>query len=159
ALLGKSETAARLVPAVAALLTILATFMFAARVLGPRAGFLSALVLTLTTGFIQCGRFIVLDSVLTFFITASLFAAYEGWRGPPCRRAWWRASAVCCGLAVLTKGPVAFVLLLPPVVVHAWLTRSPARPTLLRWAAFVGVVAAVAGPWFVAITVRDPNFF
>ena len=74
-LFGFTEWAARLVPACAAFLTILATYVFGNRILGGRCGFLAALALALTTGFLQCGRFIVLYSVFTLFITLALFTA------------------------------------------------------------------------------------
>jgi dolichol-phosphate mannosyltransferase len=157
-LLGTNEMAARLVPAGAAWLTVLLTYLFARRVLGARAGFLAALVLTLMVGFVQCGRFVILDSVLTLFVTAALFMGHEGVRGPRLRWPWWLASALACALGVLTKGPVALVLLGPPVVAHAWLTRGPARPRLAHWLAYATLVLAVVGPWYLAILLRDPAF-
>jgi 4-amino-4-deoxy-L-arabinose transferase-like glycosyltransferase len=155
---GPSERAARMVPALAAFLTVLATFVFGTRIVGVRAAFLAALLLALTAGFIQCGRFIFLDSVFTLFLTLAGFTAYEAMCDRRLRWPWWLASAGCCGLALLTKGPVAFVLLVPPVAAHVWLNRSPARPRLIPWAAHVGVAAALAAPWFVAILLRDPGF-
>ena len=95
-----------------------------------QCGFLAALALSLMAGFVECGRFLVLDSVLTFFVAGSLYTAYEAVRGSQVRRSWWVASAVFCALAVLTKGPVALVLLAPPVVAYGWLNRASAR---LSW--------------------------
>ncbi|HKB41234.1 MAG TPA: glycosyltransferase [Gemmataceae bacterium] len=158
ALFGKTEKAARLVPALAALLTILATYLFAHRIVGPRAGFLAGLVLTLTCGFVQCGRFIVLDGPFTLFVTLGLFTAYEAVRGQRLHWKWWLTSAVFCALAVLIKGPVAFVLLVPPVVAQGWLNRDRVRVGLGAWAGFLALAVAVAAPWFVMILARDPGF-
>jgi 4-amino-4-deoxy-L-arabinose transferase-like glycosyltransferase len=181
-LFGTSEQSARLVPALCAFLTVAGTFWFGRRILGARAALLSAFALTLMAGFIHCGRFLILDSVLTLFVSASFFTAHEAIRGERLRWSWWIASAVCCGLGVLTKGPVALVLLAPAVIAYAWLEgrrhlasgigekadRSGFSPmpnaqclmpdAFLAWCVHVGVVLAVIAPWFIAIALRRPEF-
>jgi hypothetical protein len=104
------------------------------------------------------GRILVLDGLLTFCTTLALFAAYEAVRGGRLRWGWWVLSAVACGLGVLTKGPVALVLVAPPL----WLYRRLGGPgtAVSRGAAalFLAVVTAVAAPWYVAVCVREPGF-
>src|SRR5206468_2637381 len=95
---------------------------------------------------------------LTFFVTVSLFAAYEAVAGQRFRRLWWLVSAVFCGLGVLTKGPIAMVLLAPPVVADIWLRRGQVRPALVHWLGYGGIVLAMVAPWFVAISIKDPQF-
>ncbi len=155
---GTHEWAARLVPAGAAFLTILGTFWFAWRRIRPRAGVLAALVLALTPEFAQCGRTLILDGLLSLWVSAAVFTAYEAVQGRQLRWSWWLASAVCAGLGVLTKGPVALVLVGPPVAAFAWLHRLEARPRLRHWAAYAGVALGLSAPWFVALTARDPSF-
>src|SRR5207244_732863 len=122
------------------------------------AAFLGALALGLMTGFMQCGRFLVLDSVLTLFVAVSLFAGYETVHGTRFRWSWWVVSALFCALGVLTKGPVALVLFVPPVALFGWLHRDTARPSLGRWLAYAGLVLALASPWFIAVSLHDPDF-
>jgi 4-amino-4-deoxy-L-arabinose transferase-like glycosyltransferase len=155
---GATEWAARLIPTFSAWLTVLAGYWLARRLLGTRAAFLGGLVLTLTSGFIQCGRILVIDNLLTLCVTVSLLAAHEAIRSSRLRWGWWLASACCCGLGVLAKGPVALVLLAPPTIAFAWLDRAAARPRLTGWLAYGAVVAGLFAPWFVAITLRDPTF-
>jgi dolichol-phosphate mannosyltransferase len=155
---GTREWAARVVPAGAAFLTVLATFLFAWRRLGPRAGLLAGLVLALMPGFVQCGRILILDGLLTLWVSLAVFAAHEAVQGRRLRRGWWLASAACAGLGVLTKGPVALVLVGPPVIAFGWLHRFEARPRLRHWAAYAGVALGLSAPWFVALTARDPGF-
>jgi dolichol-phosphate mannosyltransferase len=157
-LFGVNEWAARAVPALAAWLTVLAVFGFGRRLAGTRPAFLAALVLTLTAGFVLCGRIVILDSLLTLFVTAALFAGHEAVRGGRLRRGWWAASAACCALGVLTKGPIAAVLLVPPLAAHAWLVRSPARPRPRHWAAYGALALGLAAPPYVATIVRSPQF-
>ena len=155
---GLTSGAARLVPAAATFLTVLATFLFGSRAVGPRAGFLGALALTLSVGFANFGRVLIFDGVLTLLITLSLFAAYEAVRNASFRWRWWFVSSICCGLGVLTKGPVALALLVPPLVAHNWLTRNPIRPTLRQWVGYLGVMLGVTTPWFAATIASEPGF-
>ncbi len=155
---GGSEWAARLTPALAALGAVLATFLCGNRTVGGRGAFLGALALTLTPAFIQCGRFLILDGLLTVLVAAALFAGHAAIAGSRLRWPWWVASAACCGLGVLTKGPVALALVAPPLAAYAWLNRLPARPTARHWAAYAALALGLAAPWYVAFMCRDPRF-
>jgi dolichol-phosphate mannosyltransferase len=155
---GATPEAARLVPALAAWLTILAIFWFTKRSSGLRAGFLSALMLSLTAGFILCGRLLLLDSVLALFVTLGCFSAYEAIRTARFSWGWWLVSAFFCGCGVLTKGPVALVLVAPPVFFIGWLQRLQARPTWRRWAAYLGLSLGLAIPWYIAMNLRVSGF-
>src|SRR5205807_3164833 len=62
------------------------------------------------------------------------------------------------GLGLLTKGPVAAALVVPPLLIAGWLDRRLARVGLLGWTAFFGAAMAVAGPWYVAVSWRCPEF-
>lgn len=157
-LFGTNETAARHVPAAAAFLTLLVTFAFGRRLVGARAALLAVFMLAVMTGFVHCGRFLILDGVLTLFVTLALFAAHEAVCGERLRWSWWLTAAFSCALGVLTKGPVALMLVVPPIVGYAWLNRHRARPSLTHWCAALALVSAVTAPWFLAICLRSPEF-
>ena len=74
--------------------------------------------------FILVGRIVILDSLLTLFVTIALLAAYRAVQAGRVRWYWWLGSALSCGLAVLTKGPVGLVLLVPPMMAFGWLNRG-----------------------------------
>src|SRR5579884_3561732 len=155
---GTHTWAARLVPALAAFLTILATFWFSARPFGSRAGTLAGLALSLMAGFVECGRFLIIDGVLTLLVACALFAGYEAVRTGQWRRGWWLTSAICCALGVLAKGPVAVVLVAIPVAAAVWLDRGQARIRFRHWALFGSLVFIINAPWYVAMTLREPAF-
>lgn len=157
-LFGTNEWAARLVPTMAAFLTILAVYLLGRRAVGNRAALMGALVLTLMIPFVQFGRMVILDSLLTLFVTLALFTGYEAVQRPRLSWRWWLVSSICCGLGVLTKGPIALVLFAPPLFAYVWLHRDKARPGFIPWAVYVGLSIALALPWYVAIIVRDPEF-
>lgn len=155
---GVSEWAARLVPASAALTTIVASYLFGARWLGARSAALAALVLTLSVGFVQFGRVLIMDGLLCTTVTLSLVTGFEAIGRGRLRWPWWLSSAAFCGLGVLTKGPVAFVLLAPPIAGHVWLTKSAVRIRVWHWLNYLVVAIGVAAPWFVVMALREPAF-
>jgi 4-amino-4-deoxy-L-arabinose transferase-like glycosyltransferase len=155
---GVHDWAARLVPALATHGSVLLVYLFGRRSLGERAAFRGALALGLAPGFLGMGRLLLLDGLLTFCTTLALFAAFEAVRGPRLRRGWWLLAGLACGLGVLAKGPIALVLLLPPLWLEHWLTgrgcRVDGRALLVLGAA----VAGVALPWYAALSLRIPDF-
>lgn len=155
---GVSEGAARFVPAGAAFLTVMATYAFGRRVVGTPGALLGAFALTLMGGFVHCGRFLILDGLLTLFVALALFTAFESVRDTRFCRGWWIASAVACALGILTKGPVAFVLLAPPVLAHTWLNRNGVRPGWFDWTMYAMVIGGLVAPWFIAIGMQNPEF-
>ncbi len=154
---GISESSARLVPALAAMLTVLATYVLGARLIGYAAAWLGGLSMLSCFGFLISGRFVFIDTLLMLFTTVSLLTGYLAGRGTRLNLWWWSASAVACGLGVLAKGPVAGVLCLPPLLASGWLTESSAI-RLKHWALFGTIVGAVALPWFLLVNARQTDF-
>lgn len=72
---------------------------------------------------------------------------------------WWWVACVACGLGVLTKGPVAVVLLIGPVVAWGWLVPAVARVSARAWAGLAAVVLAVNLPWYATMGYLQPQFF
>ncbi len=96
--------------------------------------------------------------MLSLFVTLSLFTAYEAIRGGKLKMAWWLLSGVCCGLAFLTKGPLAIVLWLPPVFAFAWLSESSAKPRWWHYSLVGAILAAIVTPWLIAVSLQDASF-
>jgi len=155
--LGVADGVARLVPALALHGTILVVYFLGRRTLGERAAFFGAMLLALAPGFPLIGRLLLLDGLLAFFTTLGLFAAFEAVRTERFGWGWWLLAAAACALGALTKGPIALVLVLGPVVLHRLLVDS-ARVSWPAWGVFLGVVAAVNLPWYVAMHFRVPEF-
>lgn len=158
-LFGVDDWSARLVPALAMHACILAVYLIGRLSLGERSAFRGALLVSLAPGFISMGRLLVLDGLLTLWVTLSVLSAFEAVRGDRFRWRWWLLAAVACALGVLTKGPVAIVLLAVPLWLHRWLTgRAQPVPWRALWT-FAAVVLAICLPWHVALCCREPEFF
>jgi 4-amino-4-deoxy-L-arabinose transferase-like glycosyltransferase len=155
--LGVHDWSARLIPALSIHACILIAFLFGRRMLGDRAAFWGCVALMLAPAFLGLGRLLILDGLLAMLVTTSILAAWEASRGAQLRRGWWLLSALACGLGVLTKGPIAVLLLAPPLWLERRLSRRPAvgwRPILQ----YSGIVLLISLPWYVAVCLRLPEF-
>ncbi len=157
-LFGVSEAAARLIPALAVHGAILLVYLLGRRSLGERSALWGALLLTVAPGFMGMGRLLILDGLLTFFVTLSIFTAFESTSGERLVLGWWLLSAFACGLGILTKGPIALILLVPPIVAYRWLTGQRVRIGWTNVAIYLGVALAVNLPWYIAIYRHEPIF-
>jgi dolichol-phosphate mannosyltransferase len=155
---GVHDWSARLVSCAAAFLSVLVTFGWGRRVVGIRAAFAGALVLCLSARFIQLGRLLTMDSLLGLWVIAGWAAAHVACRGPGLRWGWWLLSAGACGLGLLTKGPVALVLVLAPVLAYQALDVRAVRPRLAVWGAYLAVAVGLACPWYILAVWHDPGF-
>jgi dolichol-phosphate mannosyltransferase len=157
-LFGAHDWAARLVPGLAGLLTVLVTFLWGRRAFGARAGLCGALVLCLAPGFVYRARMLTFDTLLASCVAAALAAAHVALGGGRLRWGWWLASAAACGLGLLTKGPVALALLAGPLLLLPLLDPRLARPGVAGWAAYLAVALGVSGPWYAAAVWAAPEF-
>lgn len=157
-MLGVDNWTARLVPGLALHATILSIYWFGRRHLGERAALWGSLLLSVAPGFISMGRLLILDGLLALWTTLGTLMAFEAMRQGNGHRLWWRLSWLATGLGILTKGPVALVLVLVPLVVYfRWLRRQN-RPRGRDLAEYVVGSVAVSLPWYVAIGLREPIF-
>jgi 4-amino-4-deoxy-L-arabinose transferase-like glycosyltransferase len=153
---GVHDWAARLVPCTAALLVVFIMYSWGRRAVGPRSAFLGSLILCLSARFAYLGRMLTMDSLLCLWIVAAWAAAYLALTSPIFRRGWWLASALACGFGLLTKGPVALVLVAVPVLLYGLLDTRSARPRIGRWLGYLTVSIGLAGPWYAAVARAEP---
>jgi 4-amino-4-deoxy-L-arabinose transferase-like glycosyltransferase len=154
---GASEWGAHLWPAVGGLGTVATTMLIGRTFFNPGIGLLSGLILATTTGCFVFARVVSTDLLFTCFIALGFFAflhTYEG-RGPR----WNLLLYASLGLAVMTKGVIG--LLLPGLVIVAFLLLSKELPVLKKLAAWWGVPLAlgIALPWHAIVAARHEGFF
>jgi 4-amino-4-deoxy-L-arabinose transferase-like glycosyltransferase len=146
-LLGPTETAARLPAYLATLATIVLLVWFGRRRWGPDAGWLAGLAFATTPLTLAYAHTAIFDSTLTLCATAAIICFSLGRTS----LAW---AAIAAG--ALTKGPVAIAIPLAVIIPHALVTGQP----LQRLFSLRGLAAfAIVGlPWFIAVTLRVPEF-
>jgi dolichol-phosphate mannosyltransferase len=153
-LFGVSDGAARLVPALAGVLTVLLTALWGARALGFWAGWLGGAILALSARFLYMAGMLTMDGLLCLCVVGALAAGHLALRSGS--RGQWIVSAAMCGLGVLTKGPVAVALVVPPLLALSFLDRRCAAVQLRGWLGYLLTVGLVAGPWFATVAWQAP---
>lgn len=156
ALFGVTEWSARATPVIGELLALGAVAWFARRRLGRTAALVAPAALASFPLCVAMSRTLLFDSLFTGLLAWALVLLHEALHAPRGEK-WLRASAVALAGAVLTKGFAALVFYaLVALVVAAFAGR--ARRRVLRdpvaWLLFL----AVAAPWHVAASLRQPGF-
>lgn len=155
AVVGVSETAARVWPALAAVGVAAVTGRIGMILGGPRVGLLAGLFVASNLGIFVFGRHVKHDLVMVLFMTlafAGFVVAYRG--GGRWGLAIFYASLA---LAALAKDVLGALGPLVVVAMFLWLTRE--RP-YGAWAPWWGlaILALIALPWYLAVELRSPGF-
>jgi 4-amino-4-deoxy-L-arabinose transferase-like glycosyltransferase len=140
-----TATTARIPSALAALVTILLTYLLARSLFDARVAFWAGIILATTSFFWWEGRSVRTDMLLTLWMTLSLYAFWQWDR----RRQWgwlilfWAAVV----LAVYTKGPPGLVF--PLLLVFAYYWKRPADRKLTHWLLGTLAVLALVALWLI----------
>jgi 4-amino-4-deoxy-L-arabinose transferase-like glycosyltransferase len=157
ALGGDNPFGARLVSALAGTGTCLLVLAMGRRMLGPRAGFLAALMLTTAPIMVVESKLATTDATLALFLVGAQFCLWELSRGPSKRlaAAFW----VLLGLATLTKGPVGLALVACAGVASWWWGGPSSAWGRLHWRWGVPLFVLVTAPWYAAVGVISRGEF
>src|SRR6185369_2306622 len=159
-LFGQTELAARLPSALCGLLTVLATYIIARRLFERRTALISALILGTSAGFVLQSRIILTDMLLTFCLTAALgaFVVAAQREGRRSRALPWYLFYLFCALATLAKGLIGIVFPAGIIFFYLLLSRRWRLLTEMRLGTGLLLFLAVAAPWFVVVSLRNPEF-
>ncbi len=143
AIFGTKLIAARLVPFLFGLVTLLVTFRLA-RLLWPqqeRVAIYSTFALAGALAFITAGNIIMFDMLMTFWIMLGLFFVIKALQQQSLNIKYWVIYGVCLGFALLTKGPVAFIhMSIVPLIAPFWTKNSSLQINWKNW--YIGYVLA-----------------
>ena len=148
-ILGVNEFALRFPSAVMGLLSLALLYFFTRRLYGHRTALLAGGLFASSVGFWYVGKAIITDMTLFFFMSATLVFFYLGYDSG--KRVRYYAAFFFAGLAVLTKGPIGF--LLPGLLLAVYLVlRKDAKELLrLRWGGGMVIFLLVGGSWYYAM--------
>jgi len=119
---GVNEFAARVIPSTFTALTCLSVFFAGKKLQTTRTGFIASIILLTSIVFIMIGRVVFFDMLLTFFISGSLFLFYF-WTQET-RSGYLYSSYIFLGLAILTKGFLAMVLIPIIMIIFLFLMKA-----------------------------------
>jgi 4-amino-4-deoxy-L-arabinose transferase len=160
-LFGENAFAIRFPSAMAAGISALLLFVLVKKSTGRYfAGILAAVVLLTCVEFFIVGTFSVLDSMFSMFVTGTMVLFFLAYSQQVRRKklSLLILTGIFCGLAFLTKGFLAFVILTGAIVPFAVWERR--RQNVLR-TILVPILFAVlvALPWCIIIYKREPDFW
>jgi 4-amino-4-deoxy-L-arabinose transferase-like glycosyltransferase len=155
---GVSESAARLPSALMGAATMLLVWFLARRMFGNAAGVRAGLVFAASPLALVLAREVIFDMTLTFFVTLAMVAFWlaeeKNFLAP-----WFDALMFAAmGVAAITKGPVGILLPVMAVLIYEAARGRWREGLRLRWGWGLLVLLAVALPWFIAVSVRNPDF-
>lgn len=144
------EASARLPSALAAIGSVVLTFVLGRRLFGASIGVAGALVLLTSGHFVMRARWSCTDPLLAFFTLAALVLA-RAWMDAQGRR--WPLGVgffAACALATLTKGPVGLVLPCAILVLGLAIERRWREIWKFPWVLGGALYLVVVVPWYVA---------
>jgi 4-amino-4-deoxy-L-arabinose transferase-like glycosyltransferase len=117
----------------------------------------AALITASSAGVIGYARAASMDMALAAAFTIGMLA-WWAWRESG-KRIWLALFYVSMALGMLAKGPVAPFLAVVVIVLFAAATREWRPVSRTLWLPGILVFCAVALPWYVAVEIRNPQFF
>jgi 4-amino-4-deoxy-L-arabinose transferase-like glycosyltransferase len=157
-LVGPSNLAFRLPSILASFLTVMLVYHWGLRMRGSRAGLLAAAIQASMLLFSMMARAALVDPLLTFCTTFSLYCAFRFLETPEWRSRWSYAFWAALAAAALVKGPVGIVL--PAAALAAFLlwNRDSRGWRILFHPGGILLFGILATPWYAVMTLRNPGY-
>lgn len=159
-LLGENEFSARLYTALCGLACVLLMAYVGWKVFDAETGLLAALVLLSAPYFAGMTEVVTLDMGLTFWMTltiASFMLAQVSSPNTSPRKWLWLAWAGMAG-AVLSKGLIGIVFPAAALFLYCLVQRDFRLLFKLEWLAGLLIFFAITTPWFVLVSLENPEF-
>ena len=155
-LFGVSDVAARIPAAIGATLLVIAVYLFFRKF---RRGVEvdAALITASCAGVIGYARAASMDMALAATFSIGILA-WWAWRESE-QRIYLALFYACMALGMLAKGPVAPFLAAAVIVVFALAAREVRLILRTLWLPGIFLFCAIALPWYIAVQVRNPQFF
>jgi 4-amino-4-deoxy-L-arabinose transferase-like glycosyltransferase len=154
AVFGPRDWAARLPLALSVIALCWLTFRFGAWAFGRRAGFYAGLTLATSVGLFLFTRIQIPDAILTLTITAALWSFLRALEED---ERWSYAMWASIGVGLLLKGLIAAVFPVAAGVLYLFFAKADWRR--LRPISGIALLLAIAAPWHVLATIRNPPYF
>lgn len=156
-LFGVNEWTARLWTTLTGFLGVLLVYYTGRKLWDRTHGFAAAAVLAASLHWIAMGHVSSLDMGLAFFLSVAVCAFALALNGEG--RHWMLVAWAAAALAVLSKGLVGAVLPAGAVALYLVWQRDWRVLARMHWIGGLALFFAITVPWFVLVTLRNPEFF
>src|SRR5271170_4407716 len=130
-------------------------WVWSRRAWGDRAAFYAALAILTSVGVFLFTRFLIPESLLSFFLALALYAFLTGLEDRKPARLYLAYTALA--IAVLAKGLVAPVFFIAAVVPYLIITGEWRRWRQFRLFTGILLFLAIAAPWHILAGLRNPD--
>lgn len=161
-LFGEHHWTARLWSALTGFLGIFFTAFAATRLFGREAGLLSAAVLGSSLLYTLIAHMNSLDMGMTFFMGGALMSfllAQQDAASARANRLWMHVAWAALAFSVLSKGLMGIVLPGAVLVLYTLIERDFGLWKRLHLFSGIALFMAIAAPWFIAVSIANPEFF
>lgn len=158
---GLSEWTSRLWTVGLAFACLPMVFAWTRRLYGSNAALAAVAALALSPYFGIVGHLDLLDAGFTSWLTGAVFAftlAQSSEVGGRDERRWMLVAWLAAALAILSKGIVVGVLTGVSLIVYSLIERDMRPWKRLHLAVGLPLFLLVGAPWFVAVSLRNPDF-
>lgn len=153
---GFTEFATRLPLAIATLLLVVAIYFFGKWMAGSRAGFYSALTVSVGLGFYLFTRILIPEIILSLFITVSLYYFLKAYYGDVSKN-YYYIFYVGMAAAVLTKGLIGIVFPLGTLFLFILATNGWKKLREMRIISGLIIFFIIATPWHILAGLNNEN--
>ena len=154
--LGVSDAAARIPSALDATLLVVAIYLFF-RKFRSSVAVDAALIAASCAGIVGYSRAASMDMGLTASFAIGMLAWWT-WRETG-KRIYLSGFYICMALGMLAKGPVAPFLAAAAIMLYSIAVRERRLIAQTLWVPGILLFLALALPWYVAVQMRNPQFF
>jgi len=161
-LFGEHHWTARLWSALTGFLGLFFTAFAARRLFGREVGLLSAAVLGSSLLYTLIAHMNSLDMGMTFFMGGALMSfllAQQDGASARSNRLWMHVAWAALALSVLSKGLMGIVLPGAVLVLYTLIERDFGMWKRLHLFSGIALFMAIAAPWFIAVSIANPEFF
>jgi 4-amino-4-deoxy-L-arabinose transferase-like glycosyltransferase len=158
---GMSEWTSRLWTVGLAFACLPMVFGWTRRLYGRNAALIAVVALCVSPYFGIVGHLDLLDAGFSFWLTGAVFAftlAQCAEVGSRDERRWMLVAWAAAALAILSKGIVVGVLTGASLIVYSCIERDMRPWRRLHAAVGVPLFLLMAAPWFIAVSMRNPDF-
>ena len=159
---GEHQWTARLWSALTGFFGVLLTGFVGARLWGRDVGVVAGAICAASLLYALIGHVNTLDMGVSFFLVAGLFCLMLAQREPDrsrTERAWMLGAWAALALAVLSKGLIGAALPFAALVIYTVLARDWTLWRRLHLGAGLALFLALTAPWFIWVSLRNPEFF